>query len=35
MKNYEKISFDNFRPMLDDIRRIVELYRKEAKDDTK
>lgn len=32
MKNYEKISFDNFRPMLDDIRRIVELYRKEAKD---
>ena len=29
MKNYEKINFDNFRPMLDDIRSIVKLYPKE------
>lgn len=31
MKNYEKINFDNFRPMLDDICSIMELYQKEIK----
>lgn len=31
MKNYEKINFDNFRPMLDDICNIMELYHKEIK----
>lgn len=31
MKNYERINFDNFRPMLDDICNIMELYQKEIK----
>ena len=31
MKNYEKNNFDNFRPMLDDIRSIMELYQKKQK----
>lgn len=33
MRNYEKISFENFRPMLDDIRSIMELYSKEIQND--
>lgn len=30
MKNYKKINFDNFRPMLDDIRKIVLSYKLES-----
>jgi len=35
MRNYEKINFDNFRLMLDDIRSVVELYQKRIKTETK